>query len=327
MNPQKPFFSIIIPCFNAVNFIDKALNEFNKQAFTNLEVICVDDCSRDNTFDYLKSKEHAYRYKLVVVKNDNNVGPGRTRSHGLDIAKGEYICFCDCDDWFVENALTTLYNKLIETEADLCFFDVNRVVKSGKVQRLHWLKHFNEQFNKAEYIAHATDSLWSIVVKRGLISSIKLPTSYNCEDGPAVVAMTSIAKKIAYINQPLYCYYYRENSLSTTINPRILRGFIDAYHYMKSFECSEYAESFEIQYIKCILYGYTLNAIKLGKDIPQIYNDVSFVSEEKPNWTENPYIKTLPLRKRFWIWAFQHKLSGLLKLYLLSIRLYYQLKQ
>lgn len=326
MNLQTPFFSIIIPCFDATNFIGKALDEFNKQIYKNFEVICIDDCSNDDTFEFLKSKEKAYSYHLVVMRNDQNVGPGRTRSKGLDVARGKYICFCDSDDWFSENALITLHKKLAETEADLCFIDANRVLKSGTLQGLHWLSRFNEQFKKADYIAHATDSFSSVVVKRNLINSIKLPTSFNCEDGPAVVIMTSIAKRITYINKPLYFYYYREHSLSKIKNPRFLRGFIDAYPYMKQFDCPEYHDSFELQYIKFIVYGYTINAFKLGYDVQQIYEDLSFFFKENPNWMNNRYFSILPLRKRCWIWAFKNKYSMLLKVYLLLLRLYYSIR-
>ena len=326
MKIQNPYFSVIIPCYNSYNYIEKALDEFNKQQFSNFEVVCIDDCSSDNTFNYLKAKENAYNYQLVVTRNKDNFGPGRTRSHGLLIAKGKYICFCDSDDWFMKDSLTILYNKLIETNADLCFFNVNRVFKSGNTQNLQWLKDFSSEFTKTDYLAHATDSLCSIVVRKELISSINLPTSYNCEDGPAVVAMTSLAKKITYVKEPLYCYLHREQSLSTNINVRILQGFIDAYHYLKNFEISEYHDSFELQYIKYILYGYTLNAIKLGHHIEQIYHDISFYFDENPQWMMNPYLRILPFRKRIWIWAIRHKYVFLLKLYLIMLRFYYYLR-
>lgn len=110
--------SVIVPVFNAENYLSRCLDSVLNQTLKDLEVICIDDCSSDNSYNILKSyAEIDSRIKLL--KNEMNIGQGLTRNKGLDAAVGEYIAFVDCDDWIEREMYEVLYNRTIQKKYDL----------------------------------------------------------------------------------------------------------------------------------------------------------------------------------------------------------------
>ena len=119
------FLSIVIPVYNAQKNITNCLNSIWAQELCadDYEVICVDDCSTDNTVEVLNniSKEHN---NLIIIKNDINRRAGGSRNHGVLEAKGEYIVFIDSDDYFHPGSLkeVILYLKKIPLDILVCDF-------------------------------------------------------------------------------------------------------------------------------------------------------------------------------------------------------------
>lgn len=94
---DKPYISVIIPVYNAEKYIEQTLSSLLKQTFQNFEVICVNDCSKDNSLALLKAfEEKDARIKCIDLKA--NSGAGQARNYGIGAANGEYIAFIDADD-------------------------------------------------------------------------------------------------------------------------------------------------------------------------------------------------------------------------------------
>lgn len=102
--------SVIIPVYNAECFLERCLDSVLSQTLSDIEVICIDDCSTDNSFKIL-DKYVKKDSRVRCFRNEKNIGQGFTRNIGLDIAKGEYIAFVDCDDWIESNMYEVLYSK------------------------------------------------------------------------------------------------------------------------------------------------------------------------------------------------------------------------
>lgn len=106
--------SIIVPCFNAENTLKTCLNSLLMQTYPNIEIIIVDDCSKDESFDIAQSFTHFENIK--VIKNDRNLGAYASRNIGAKVAKGSYITVMDADDWshpqkIEQQALALIRNK------------------------------------------------------------------------------------------------------------------------------------------------------------------------------------------------------------------------
>ncbi len=121
-----PLVTIIIPVYNAEKYLEKCLNSVLNQTMSEIEVIVVNDGSKDS------SEEMALKYsridpRLRVITQENS-GPSAARNRGLREAKGEYICFYDADDWVLPEAVAELYLAAERTNADIVISSYYRVV-------------------------------------------------------------------------------------------------------------------------------------------------------------------------------------------------------
>lgn len=129
-----PKVTVITPFYNAQQFIDVFFSKLTNQTiFNHIEVICIDDCSTDNT--YRKLLEYSRNYdNVILLRNDTNMGAGHSRNRGLDIATGQYISFLDSDDWyFSDNSLEKFYQDAENNDAVLCGSAITNVMQNGNL--------------------------------------------------------------------------------------------------------------------------------------------------------------------------------------------------
>ncbi len=113
--------SVIVPVYNAGNYLDRTLESICNQTLGETEIICVDDGSTDNSRDIIRVfAEKDERIHLIEQKN---LFAGVARNNGLSQAKGEYVVFWDSDDFFEEKALEVMYEKITQDRADICICD------------------------------------------------------------------------------------------------------------------------------------------------------------------------------------------------------------
>ncbi len=112
-----PKVSIIIPVYNVEKLLPRCLDSIFRQTFSDFEVICVNDCTPDNSKTVLEDYAVKYPGKMVLLDNEVNMGQGRSRARGITIAKGEYLLFVDSDDHVAEDYIETF---LCEMEKEPC---------------------------------------------------------------------------------------------------------------------------------------------------------------------------------------------------------------
>ncbi len=124
--------SVIMPCFNMERFLDRAIRSVVNQTHSNMELILIDDCSRDSSWEIANkwSKEYAW---IRVLKTSKNLGPSQARNIGLDNASGEFIAFLDADDYMYPNRLERQVELLESTDYSLCYSAYQRVDENEKV--------------------------------------------------------------------------------------------------------------------------------------------------------------------------------------------------
>lgn len=115
-----PKFSIIVPAYNVESYIDRCVESILGQTFTDFELIIIDDGSTDGTGNILD--EYAKKDERVRVIHSQNQGQSTARNLGLELCKGEYIYFCDSDDWLERHLLEKCYRKLEEENVDAVRF-------------------------------------------------------------------------------------------------------------------------------------------------------------------------------------------------------------
>ena len=132
--------SIIIPIYNGEKYLNKCLDSTCNQTLKNIEIICINDGSTDNTPNILK--KYSSKYKQIKVISTENNGQGSARNKALNIAKGEYVGFVDADDWIELNTFELLYNKAKSNNLDLLFFQmINYINNTGKLIETELYNH------------------------------------------------------------------------------------------------------------------------------------------------------------------------------------------
>ena len=129
---KTPVLSYIIPVYNGRKFIGFCLDSIYSLSLQEeeFEVVVIDDCSTDNTLEILN--DYASKHSnMVVLHQEVNLRQGAARNRGIDIAKGEYIAFCDADDTIVTDGVMNALKAVSETKADICYFDFEYETSDG----------------------------------------------------------------------------------------------------------------------------------------------------------------------------------------------------
>jgi glycosyltransferase involved in cell wall biosynthesis len=111
--------SVIVGAYNAHDTLARCLTSLVHQTLEDIEIIIVNDASRDDTLDIMKRCQQQFPDKVILVNNEQNMGCGGARNAGLEVASGEYIGFCDSDDYCASNMFELLYSKAKEKNADI----------------------------------------------------------------------------------------------------------------------------------------------------------------------------------------------------------------
>lgn len=110
--------SVIVPMYCAKSVMEPCISALLRQGMEEMEIILVDDCSPDGTYEYA-CEVYRDNQKIRVIKAAQNGGPGLARNRGIEEAKGEYICFCDIDDCYRDGAVKTMYEEAVRFHADV----------------------------------------------------------------------------------------------------------------------------------------------------------------------------------------------------------------
>lgn len=209
-----PFVSIIIPVYNTEKYVERCLDSVCGQTLSDIEIICINDGSTDNSLQILhKYAEKDNRIKVIDFKK--NKGVSAARNAGIDLVMGEYIAFIDSDDYVDVDFYEKLYNKAKETEADIVKGNrrVFEVSKEVKIETLQKIIHENND-NKFYFSYQWTTAIY----KKDLIigNNIRLPEeTHNTEDIVFLVKALIKAKKVIFIDDAFYNYVRREISLNS----------------------------------------------------------------------------------------------------------------
>lgn len=211
--------SVIVPIYNVEKYIQECLISILEQNYDNLEIILVNDGTKDNSIKVIEKYLTDKRIKLV---NKVNGGLSSARNMGMKVATGEYIHFIDSDDWIEKNLYSRIFDN-IEGQEDIILFDRAHVLdrnikfKNGKKIK-KYLASGDVKVNFYKKIAWAC---WCKIYKKEFLDkyNFKFIEEIIHEDKIWEIETISKAKKIIYI--PILGYYYRikrEGSITTSLN-------------------------------------------------------------------------------------------------------------
>ena len=229
--------SIIVPIYNVEKYLSKCIESLLGQTMENLEIVLINDGSLDNSLSICY--EYAKKDERVRVIDKKNEGVAAARNTGLEEAKGNYIGFVDPDDWIEEDMYRSMYQKLIETNSEICFCNYSKDDKLGSSPRL--LKIKKESLNRQEIIDEIIANMigiddlmpkynyimgcvWRCLYKKEFIDKYELRFKRGVsimED--LVFTVEALLKCQAICIDKGVWYHYRRNPKSAlhTYNPRM----------------------------------------------------------------------------------------------------------
>ena len=131
----KPKVTVIIPVYNAEEYLEETLISVFNQSLKGLQIICVNDGSTDNSFEILKK----YKSKLTILQTGNK-GASVARNKALEVTKGTYVSFIDADDTIPENYLELLYKNIKESKADMVVTGFNFIQGGNTIKFMNPLQ-------------------------------------------------------------------------------------------------------------------------------------------------------------------------------------------
>lgn len=225
--------SIIIPVYNAEAYLCRGLDSCVNQTLQNIEIICVNDASTDNSGALIKKYADRYPNKVIQIDLTENSGQGGARNQGVLAAKGEYVCFLDSDDYLDTHLCEDTYAEAKRYDTDIVFYDYMRV-EDGRKYPVELIG----QEDKDLWYLHSAYAVWLQVVKREIIlkNSLLSPQYIRAADAAITPLWKFYAKKSCKINKPYYYYINREGSLVNETNfvsvATSITGVIPYRHYV-----------------------------------------------------------------------------------------------
>lgn len=290
--------SVIVPAYNIEKYISRCLDSIIVQTYKNLEIIVVDDGSKDKTVEILDNYEK--KDSRVKIIHKENGGVSSARNKGLDIAKGDYIGFVDGDDSIEPNMYEILVKLLEEENADIahCGYQMifpNRVdyyYNTGR-RKTQTTQEGIKDLLSGKMIEPA---LYNKLYRRELFNSIRLDEKIRInEDLEANYRLFKNSKKSIYYDVPLYHYMIRSSSATKTNT--IIRRYEDPFLVLSGIkdDCKNNKELYEIAYGR---YIYLLMAISRMNTDEKEYQKGKRILLKKETKTEE-FKKFIPKKLRY----------------------------
>lgn len=233
--------SVIIPIYNVEQYLARCLDSVVNQTYKDLEIICVNDCSPDNSgkiLEWYAKKDN----RIKVISRDKNGGLSAARNTGLDAASCEYIYFIDSDDWIDPDYIETMYCAAQESKAEAVLNTSMCLHYENEPQNTHFRKVHN---NYSHCFVDANEAIlkvnWNTVLhfwKKSFLDKIhaRFPEGYFIEDIYFQAVTYIYLHKIYVIRESAYHYWIRKTGIMGSVsedifspNLRILNKIVDYY--------------------------------------------------------------------------------------------------
>ena len=281
---QNPLISIIIPVYNVEDYIRPCLDSILAQTYTNFEAILVDDGSKDGSGRICD--EYAEKDSRFIVVHKENGGVSSARNKGLEIAKGEWVLFCDSDDTLYPYSLIILI-KHIDKDIEFILGGYEHYNSKGEIvysikdractliSKSKVLKYMYKP-KLYSYLGLVASKLYKLSIINEYNIKFNESVFYNEDRLFAVNYLTKITKKCIYDTTPVYKYFIRESSAMGILNHKFDKKFVtdfDAFILMKQYIC----DSTNNYYLK---YLAQLNIIYSGQRILQLMKKYKIIDPE-----------------------------------------------
>lgn len=288
--------SVIVPCYNGEKFIGRCLESLVNQTLQDIEIIVINDGSTDNSQDIIDS--YANKYHNIKAYKIPNSGIADARNFGVSKVETPYFGFLDCDDYTDVTMFEKMYNKAIETNAQVV------------VSNFYWVKGKKKKLEKEgpyntgkDMLIHLFAVLWNKIYDTEFVRStnISFPSGNRYEDAYFLYCLAPNIERLAFVDEAFVHYVQHENSITHNNNEEV-KNMITIFdnilnYYAHTNRYDEYHDELEYLHIKFFLGNSFLRSARIDDKQDRDYTiqlGWNMLNDEFPDWHHNHYLKELP---------------------------------
>ncbi len=271
LQPEKcksPKVSLIMPAYNAEDYLARSIDTALAQSFTDMELIIVNDGSTDQTQTIIDWYQE--RYPQIKSIRQSNEGQAAARNHGVEYAKGDYISYMDSDDMLRPDMIERLFRSIEKNECEISMSSAYQITKEGYEEvGAYSVKEdtpiATEDFFE-HYIRYAYSVVWGKLYKKNLVKAHPIP-AVMYEDSAWIPYILSFAEKICYINAHLY-EYDRTIRSATAIHNLMEKPMEEQYRNRRDYIMFflKNGNPQKRDFLKRLALGYTLGFLEVFSD-------------------------------------------------------------
>lgn len=311
--------SVIVPIYNTEKYLDKCLKSLIEQTIKDIEIICVNDGTTDNS--QLIVDKYVKKYPQIIKSYiKENGGLSDARNYGIKKAKGKYIGFVDSDDWVEKNMFEDMLKYAESNNLDIVvcdtimeYSDHSEILKSN-------LHYSNDDIRN--YIIAYPMACTRIIKKELLTNEYLFTKGIFYEDLCLTPTFVNKTNKIGFLEKPLYHYLQRDSSIMNQkeFNPKLLDIEVVLNNVSNSFtknkNIEKYFQEIEFLYITHLLRSTTIRFLSYKNSEEELTKLIQKMKEKFPDWNKNIYFKQTSFKLKLICWLAYHKKYGIIKLIL-----------
>lgn len=329
---MTPKVTIIIPVYKVEKYLDRCISSMVSQTLKEIEIVIVDDGSPDSCPQICD--DWANRDSRIKVLHKKNQGLGFARNSGLELATGEYVIFCDSDDWVEPQTYEVVYNKAKELNLDICWFQRCWVDDDGNKslgnpvseeyfigeEKMAWFRKEIIGANPLDVNSKTRNiSSCMALTRRSLFeaTTLRYPSEREIasEDFVFLVQFIKCVKSVGILPYTFYNYYVNPLSISHTYSDAKHDRLIRLMEFLYKYCNTEY----NWEEVKYNYYGHLLNIFKVilrfsARGNIGFFEKVKLIKKETNHALLKPFyldsvIKKYAARERLYIWMMKHHIS------------------
>lgn len=297
---NTPAVSVVMPIYNASDFLKESLGGILQQTLKNIEIICVNDGSKDDSLEIMQ--RYAYNDKRIKIIDKPNGGYGHSMNAGIKIATGEYIAILEPDDFVDNNMLEVLYGVAKKNDADVVksnYYEYSTKQNSNTFQEVL----FEQEYDKVtcakenERIVYMRPCIWTAIYRReflkenGIVFNETPGASY--QDTAFAFKVWVSAERVYFIKDAFH-HYRIDNDNSSVKSTGKIFSICDEFQSMQSFLNKD--KNKKDRYSKILqvlkLDSYMWNLDRIAPEFKQVFKDqmaLDYLKAEYENCLDKAY--------------------------------------
>ena len=277
--------SVIMPVYNAENFLDRSISSIQNQTLKDIEIVCVDDGSKDNSLEVLEELQK-YNENIKIITQEN-AGPGVARNTGIKHANGEYIAFLDSDDIFLDDtALEKMYELGVENNSDLVAANLRRINQDYTIdEHYDFINSRFTYFTKSDKVCPEEYGIpfafYKNIFKRSFLekNDIEFPDLRFGED--PVFMVNVLANIDNFFTVPLDLYGYN-HSIGGGVNEKIttfqkkhayILHFKQIFDILKENDLKSILSTYKNEFIDYLIYSDNIHDDEINRIVKDVFKN------------------------------------------------------